>query len=980
MAGDPSAVPTPHQPEKSFLSQDATSEPISWVDALPQSEQVQLFKNAAWASTPLGPLGTWGPSLRMLANLIFADSRGSCIYWGPGRHAFYNEPFRVMCGGAHPSLMGNTFAFGFPELNVAIEPIFEQVERTGKTFNVDQIPLFPNRKGYLEETYFTGSFIPITGDSGRVEGFFNTTFEVTFNIIHERRRLLTNSIAAIPVKPLAQLLPEIVRAFEQNPRDIPMAALYSSDDSGMLELQGTVGIPHGHASAPLTLDLTSSHAGFAPSFRSAKTKGSHVVIPLADDQALQALLKGVSWRGFEEPSRHIIVTPVSTAGKLLGFLVLGTNPRSSIDDLQFAEDLLSQIIIKWSSAISADVARLREERLVTELAELERRIWYMAKFSPVGMVHVTVDGKIAWANDQYYDITDHPRNSEKHYALSFADVFIDEDRPSSFDMWDKLLKGAPHISMQLRLKKQFVPPSTEDDVGPKLSHNPGWVLVSGFPLVQDGEVKMVMGTLTNISALKWAENIKTTLAEAAVKARRQQEEFIDITSHELRNPLSAILQSADSIAHSYEDSRQHDTVIAANNIEAAQTILACAAHQKRIIDDVLTLSRLESSMLSITPVVVTPGIIVQAVRNMFKKETISEGIDLRAVQQPSVESLRVDQIYCDPSRLTQIFINLISNAIKFTREQKTRQITINYGAALDESDICQSNSEIHWLPSKEEREDLTAQAEWGSQQAIYLHFSIQDTGVGVAPSEIDNLFLRFSQATAKTHVQYGGSGLGLYISRELTEKQGGRMGIKSTPGQGTTFAFFIKTRRVNPRRESTVNGHDNKVYEIRSPAAIGGGDRPKALSAHNRNTKVGHNLRVLLVEDNLVNQKVLTRQMRNRGCTVYVANHGVEALAFLEKTTYWMGTDESEKVDIDIVAMDWEMPVMDGLTCAKRIRELQKEGSIVRHVPIVATTANARLEQINMALEAGIDAVMSKPFLVNDLLKKMEEMLERTEE
>lgn len=116
-----------------------------------------------------------------------------------------------------------------------------------------------------------------------------------------------------------------------------------------------------------------------------------------------------------------------------------------------------------------------------------------------------------------------------------------------------------------------------------------------------------------------------------------------------------------------------------------------------------------------------------------------------------------------------------------------------------------------------------------------------------------------------------------------------------------------------------------------------------------------HNYHILLVEDNLINQKVLSKQLRNTGCTVYVANHGVEALDFLSTTTLWKdGSLDQNRNELSVILMDLEMPIMDGLTCTRKIRDLEREGKLKHHVPIIAVTANARSEQMDIALEAGM--------------------------
>ncbi len=133
----------------------------------------------------------------------------------------------------------------------------------------------------------------------------------------------------------------------------------------------------------------------------------------------------------------------------------------------------------------------------------------------------------------------------------------------------------------------------------------------------------------------------------------------------------------------------------------------------------------------------------------------------------------------------------------------------------------------------------------------------------------------------------------------------------------------------------------------------------------------GHQLHVLLTEDNLINLKFLARGLERSGYIVHVANHGLEALEFLKKSACWKGHEH--RTPLHIILMDWEMPILDGLTTAKQIRELEEQGSITRHIPIIAITANAREEQLKAALDAGMDDVLPKPFLVSEMVTKIQE-------
>lgn len=277
----------------------------------------------------------------------------------------------------------------------------------------------------------------------------------------------------------------------------------------------------------------------------------------------------------------------------------------------------------------------------------------------------------------------------------------------------------------------------------------------------------------------------------------------------------------------------------------------------------------------------------------------------------------MDWLKFDPSRVLQILINLLSNAIKFTSPREKREITVSVGASKERPT---SSNGIQYLPRRTSREDVTERQELdlGTGELVYLQITVQDTGKGLHEHERKLLFQRFSQTSPRTHVQYGGSGLGLFISRELTELQGGEIGVLSEAGVGSTFAFFVQSRRTGPppsaipaRSPGRSPVPEASVFNIQkqkalnplafsrlpnraaSPSSIG--MKGKAVSEEVRH--------VLVVEDNLVNQKVLSKQLKGAGCIVSVANHGVEALEFLEKSHFCVDGGEA----LSVVLMDLEV-------------------------------------------------------------------------
>ena len=986
----------------------------SWTALLPKTDHVRFALENAPQS--LGPVSEWSSALRFYTAMLFADSRPACLYWGPERIAIYNERFCEPCGEAHPKLMGKPLKSGFPSVWEDVRSIFDQAAATGETQDVDRIPLSPVRRGFVEETYFTAQFIQLRGDGGEIDGCYNALLESTTQVLHERARKVVEGLAAIQPCPIDDTLTRVAEVLQFNPHDIPMAMIYSIEElaaagSGKIRLRSSLGIPHGLPCAPPTADLTVDDAGILQYLRQVKETGTPVVLSQSDGslQATGYLFEKVEWAGYGEPSREVVIHPLSNGAKLLGFYVQGTNPRRPYDLVtqMSVVDITRQIEAKWAASISHEEAKTRQELLERRLTDSERRLRQMAQSAPLGMAQVIPDGggTIEWANDQFYEITGHTRT--KPAIADFLKIIAPEDRERAQKNLAVLVdRETPRIESELRLTRKWTPPVEEDG---DLVDNSAWILTIAFPVFENGKLKLIMGYLWDISHQKWAESIQTRNATAATNAKRRQEEFIDVTSHEMRNPLTAIVQLADGISMSLSDSEDSTSTresykgTAESNIESANTILACASHLQRVIDDVLMLSRLESSMLSITPVSARPVQVVANTVKMFDGEVALHGTEIEVVKDVSYNSLEIDYVLCDTSRLAQVLINLISNAIKFTAMRPERKISIAYGAQGKwPPSISTSFGDLEWMAQKPKKQENPLLPVLGEEEdTLYLYFSVQDTGPGVTKAEMEKLFKRFSQANSRTHIAYGGSGLGLYICRELAEKQGGGVGVASSPNEGSVFGFYIESRRSQAPEKS----QDTRTQLLKKPQLLST-DRPNApqrrgsrqvsqvANGHPKSPSKAAEaepepspqeseegiFHVLLVEDNLINQRVLAKQLKAAKCTVTVANNGEEALKVLEKTDDWNRQNDeftSDYAIMDVILMDWEMPVMDGLTCSKRIRQLEQEGHLMRRLPIIAITANVREEQMSQALDAGMESVVTKPFTVTDLLKRIQETVDK---
>ncbi|KAK5553493.1 hypothetical protein LTR46_008468 [Exophiala xenobiotica] len=972
------ATPAEKKPSDSILPKlPASTNPKGcWTDHLPRNEGSEWFLNGVdWSTTDYGPLEYWPTSLRTVVSLAMTDTAMDLNKRFSFGFEIQGKPFEEIWRGQWSDMEG----------------IFNAIQAGDRPFEIPHMAIFPRQPdGHREETFWRGSLLPIRGANGYVVGWYNRASEVTNEILSERRQRTLYSISSQPSDPDTTIWHHVFQALRDNGPDFPMAFAYSADDgatSCRLTLQQTLGLlPGGHDLVPESLDVYEAPTGLLFYYRKVKSTHKPVILHKADGTLPEELLVGFDWQGYNESPISVAVLPLSVSSRLLGVIVLGLNPRRRYqqEDDAFINALCRQASAAIASAIDREEAQKHAEMMALQLEENERQIREIAEHAPVGMVRVTPSGNIIWANSEYYGISGHPQGDQ--YTFSFMEVIHEDDRAFAGGFWSMLVDEHKPVSQEFRLQRKWTPPPTAGDPSPKDEHR--WIIANAFPVFANGVLSNIVACITDISRIKWTEEIQSRLAIEATEARKLQEAFIDVVSHEMRNPLSAITQLADGIAACVDDwnsmddhSMESAIQLLKENVENGKTILLCASHQKRVIDDVLTLSKLDSQLLSISPDVVQPHTVVDSALNMFKAEFDTNSITVENGADDSYARLNLDWVCLDPARLTQIFINLLTNAIKFTKLEPERKIKVQRRAFIS---LPPPLEDIIWFPTNKDRRDATTGSEWGTGDPIYLLFTITDTGKGLGLEEMTRLFNRFQQATKKTHIKYGGSGLGLFISRELTENMGGQIGVTSAPGKGSTFAFYIQARKADPPRDQTQTLQPSEP-PIRVPSPFASHEMSQITRLPSKEHAINTTpARVLLVEDNIINAQVLMKQLKRAGCTVYIANHGQEALDFLPRTRAWHNYEPlqvvdspsaSLDVDIDCILMDVEMPVLDGLSCTRQIRVLQKDGLLTKHIHIIAITANARSEQIDSALEAGVDAVLPKPFRAVDVLKKMDEVM-----
>jgi len=432
-----------------------------------------------------------------------------------------------------------------------------------------------------------------------------------------------------------------------------------------------------------------------------------------------------------------------------------------------------------------------------------------------------------------------------------------------------------------------------DNMGdiPKAFHH----LKSFEKLKEDIFKQTTLNKLKNLQVRQETELAKKE-KEVAERTAFLKHQFMANMSHEIRTPMNAIVGLTRLLL---AKEPKPDQLRYLNAIQLSSDNLLV------IINDILDLSKIEAGKIVIEHTDFSIREVVQSVRDMLMLRAEEKHIELRATIDPAIPKRLVG----DPTRLNQILINLAGNAVKFT----------------DKGYV-----------------EISVTLQKNVSDKLWLRFDIIDTGIGIGPEYVDKIFDSFTQAGADTTRKFGGTGLGLTISKQLAGLMGGEIFVQSELNKGTTFTTII------PFEEAEVQEFVKQDTLLDSHAM----------------QKLNH-LTVLLVEDNEFNRMVAEDTLKETipGISLHIAVNGLEAINRLKEETF------------DIVLMDIQMPVMDGLTATKLIRTTLPEPA--RSVKIIAMTANVLQEDVQQYFDAGMNAYVSKPFQPDELLLKMDSIISR---
>jgi PAS domain S-box-containing protein len=447
-----------------------------------------------------------------------------------------------------------------------------------------------------------------------------------------------------------------------------------------------------------------------------------------------------------------------------------------------------------------------------------------------------------------------------------------------------------------------------------------FVEIKALPRFDDKKrITGLVHIVRDITARKNVEKQLNKAIEAAETANLAKSEFLANMSHEIRTPMNGIIGMTELTL---------ETDLSGEQRENLEIVRQSADSLLGLLNDILDFSKIEAGKMELENIDFNLGATVESIIKTFIIQTSKKNLALHYSLAPDVPV----NLKGDPNRLRQVIVNLVGNAVKFTARGKI-EINVELETSGSKDKNPDKNEDIHVVP---------------------LRFSVSDTGMGISSDKIKSIFEGFTQADGSSTREYGGSGLGLAISRQIVNMIGGKIWVESEAGKGSTFHFTAGFGIAGESAKQETASQDTEFEKGTGEARL---IRP---CVRHEDKKGVH---ILLVEDNVLNQKVTVSMLKKEGFSVKLACTGEEALEALKRESF------------GLVLMDVQMPRMDGIETTRIIRK-SKDGSFDPDIPIIALTAHAFKKDKDRCLKAGMNGFISKPFKKQELTGKIKELIQ----